>query len=408
MLFIAYYSLLSLVFVVNLIERIAQQATVQQALASFTDRQADIVELAIAVQQIPAPTFGEAARATFVSQRFAALGLVDVYEDDLHNVYGRYPSPSPSQAPVVVSAHMDTVFPLDTNLQIRRNGRYIYGPGLADNSLGVAGVLTLAQTLITYEISLPADVWFVANIAEEGLGNLQGMRAVVDRFQEEASYIVIEGGVYGYLSHEAIGVRRFQVTVEAPGGHSWGNFGAPNAIHILARFVTAVDRLSIPTKPRTTYNIGVIEGGTSVNTIAPRASCQLDLRSEDTSTLSQLVSSVERIVSQLQRQFGSKDDVTITMTPIGNRPSGTIPRRTPLVSWAANALQYVGCSSIAYMAGSTDANIPLSRNIPAVCVGLTESGNAHRLDEYINPEFLPQGMGQLLLLVLAAAGMTKN
>lgn len=390
----------------NRIERIARDERVQAALSTFKTAVEEVVELAVTIQQIPAPTFAEMQRANFVQERLDALNLRDVHQDELHNVYGRYPASAPATSrPIVVSAHSDTVFPASTNLATRRDGRVVYGPGIGDNATGVAGLITLAQTLNAFSLHTPADVWFVANVREEGLGNLQGMQAVVEHFGPEATYIVVEGGLYGQISHEAIGVRRFRIEVSAPGGHSWGSFDNRSAIHELGHLIAAIDQLEVPEKPKTTYNVGVIEGGTSINTIAQSAALLLDLRSEAPEALATLVQAVEHIVSRAneRNRTDGHDDVNINMSLIGSRPAGQIPRHAPLVTWAEAALRYVGCEQVTYIASSTDANIPLSQGLAAVCIGLAESDNAHRLDEFMDPIHLPAGLGQLLLLTLAAA-----
>jgi tripeptide aminopeptidase len=199
----------------NLIERIAQKAQVQAALNDLATQTEQIVETAVAIQQIPAPTFAEAERAAFIEKQFQSVGLEDVAQDTLWNVYGRYPSQNPTQPPVIISAHSDTVFPIETDLTIRRSGKTVHGPGLGDNSTGVAGLLHLAQTYIAHDLPTTADIWFVANVGEEGLGDLHGMRAVVERFGPDAVYIVVEGGLYGQIAHQAIGVRRFRIEVTA-------------------------------------------------------------------------------------------------------------------------------------------------------------------------------------------------
>ncbi len=388
----------------NRIYGIAEDSRVQSALRSFHLAQQKQLELIVNIQQVPAPTFAETERAQFVQAQFERVGLCDVTQDELHNVYARLPGTQSKEPPLVVSAHLDTVFPLETDLTVTRNGRYLYGPGMGDNSTGVAGLILVAQALIRNQISLQRDVWFVANVCEEGLGDLRGMKAVVDRFGEKAQFIVVEGGLFGQISHQAIGVNRFRIDVNGPGGHSWGSFGTPSAIHILSHVVTAVDKLKVPETPRTTYNIGTIEGGTSINTIAQFASLQLDLRSENVAVLDKLVEDVRRIVTEVAHMYAD-EGITIHMEPIGQRPAGAIPRENELVSFAVEALNYVGYQKINFMIGSTDANIPLSRGLTAVCVGLTESANAHRTDEYIDPIHLPDGLSQLLLLISAAAGM---
>lgn len=384
------------------IETVAQDGRIQAALANFPETMPQIVAQAIAIQQIPAPTFAEAVRAAYLVNRFAEVGLLDVTQDALHNVYGRFPGTHPDdKSPVIISAHSDTVFPAETDLAIRREGKRIYGPGIGDNSTGVAGLLALAESLKVHEIRPLADIWFVANVGEEGLGDLRGMWAVAERFGANAVYLVVEGGLYGQISHQAIGVQRYEITIRTPGGHSWGNFGQRSAIHELGRLISAIDRLQLPVKPKTTYNVGIIEGGTSINTIAQTARMLLDLRSEEPTRLAILVAEVERLVTQRQKSR----DVTVEMKQIGSRPPGQIGRDAPLVQQAAASLRFVGSTKVNFIASSTDANVPLSQGFTAVCIGLTESGNAHRLDEYMDSTHLPAGLSHLLLLALSAAGI---
>lgn len=384
------------------IEIVAQNGRIQAALEHFSASVPDMVEKAIAIQQIPAPTFAEARRAAYLEGRFAEVGLVDVARDAVENVYGRFPGSDPQdRTPIIISAHSDTVFPAGTDLTVQRNGHLTHGPGIGDNSTGVAGLLVLAETLRDLMIRPLANIWFVSNVCEEGLGDLRGMRAVVERFGGNAIYLVIEGGLFGQISHQAIGVNRYEITINTPGGHSWGNFGQRSAIHELGRLIAAIDKMQLPLKPKTTYNVGVIEGGTSVNTIAQTAKMLLDLRSEDPHRLAILVAEVEKLVLNRQRLR----DVSVEMKQIGNRPPGQISRDAPLVQQAATALRHVGSTKVNFIASSTDANVPLSQGFTAVCIGLTESGNAHRLDEYMDSTHLAQGMSQLLLLALSAAGI---
>jgi tripeptide aminopeptidase len=389
----------------NPISAIADHPRVRAALAAFAANLETAVARIIAIQQIPSPTFAEARRAAYVEEQFAALGLRDVGQDDLHNVYGRLPGGDPTARPVIISAHSDTVFPAATDLSVRRDGQILHGPGIGDNAAGVAGLLLLAEALRAHDLTTPADLWFVCNVGEEGLGDLRGMRAVVERFGQAASYIVLEGGLYGQIAHQAIGVRRFRVDIKAAGGHSWGNFGAASAVHEAARLIAALDGLSVPASPKTTYNVGVVSGGSSVNTIAQEAMFLLDLRSEATAELERLVRQVESLVAEAGKSARDNGrEVAFTLTQVGARPAGAIGRSAPLVKWAEAALRTVGSSQITYIAGSTDANIPLSQGIPAVCVGLTVAGNAHRLDEYIELQHLPRGLGHVLLLALTAGG----
>ena len=386
------------------VEQIAQDSNIHSALKSFANRQSEFEDLIVAVQQIPSPTFEEKDRAAYIESCFTDLGLKDVSHDSIHNVFGRLPGKSPSSAPVILSAHSDTVFSMETDLAVRREEPLLYGPGIGDNSAGVAGLLFLAQTLNMFLIQPESDLWFVSNVGEEGLGDLRGMREIVQRFGSQAIYIVVEGGSYGQIMHEAIGVQRFRIEVKTEGGHSWGSFGQPSAVHEIGHLVSALDGMKVPSEPRTTYNVGLVKGGTTINSIAASSSLLLDLRSENASELDQLVTRVNDIISDRESQAkraGRK--ISYRVEPVGNRPAGHIPRQDPLIQCAEAALQYVGCAPINFIAGSTDTNIPLSKGIRSVCVGLTYSGNSHRLDEYIELAYLPFGMQQLLLLSLAAA-----
>lgn len=381
------------------IEGWLRDPAVRAACDSFGDG-AEVVETAIAIQQIAAPTFAEQRRAAEVERRMRALGLADVATDALGNVYGRRPGQGGLPG-LLIAAHTDTVFPAETDLAVRREGRRVYGPGLGDNSLGVAGLLHLAGAMQRHRPGQRGDVWFVANVGEEGLGDLRGMRAAVERLQGQiGAAIALEGTGQDRIIHAAIGVRRYRVEVEAPGGHSWQDFGAPSAIHTLVRLAEQLTRLAPPREPRSTFNIGVIEGGTSVNSIAQRAALLLDLRSGLPAHLDALVQQVERIVEQARR--AAAPEVAVRLLTVGDRPAGSIPSDHPLVRAATRAYETAGIA-VSYGMGSTDANIPLHRGIPAVCVGVGVGENAHRLDEYIETEGVGEGMRALLLLTVAAA-----
>ena len=358
----------------------------------------DLIDLIIAVQQIPAPTFSEENRAHFVYDYFQAIELTDITMDEMYNVYGCYRGQT-RESPVVITAHSDTVFPFGTDLTVRREGNLLYGAGIGDNSAGVAGVMKLASVLAASTIQPQRDIWFVVNVGEEGLGDLKGMRVVTRRFRQASAFIVVEGGMFGYVLHEAIGVQRFRVSVKTSGGHSWSDFGRTSAIHTIAHLIADIDSIELPPTPKTTYNVGMLYGGTSINTIASHASFDLDLRSESAESLQKLVDQCHKIVHKTRLSSQSE----ITITPIGNRPAGKIDRQTPLIRDAEIALQAVGCKKVRFLRGSTDANIPLSLELPAVCIGLTRSGHAHRADEFIDTPFLANGMQQLLLLALASA-----
>lgn len=356
-----------------------------------------ILELAVAVQQIPAPTFSEVQRAGFVRDRFNDELLDDVSMDSVGNVYARLAGCSPTLKPLVVSAHLDTVFPSDTNLRVSLSPGRITGPGIGDNSLGVAGLFGLVWLLRERQVRLPGDLWLAANVCEEGLGDLRGMRAVVDRFGGQVqAYLVLEGMAYGFIYHRALGVERYRISVQTAGGHSWKDYGQPSAVHELAALVTRLTALPLPGSPRTTLNVGRISGGTSVNVLAADASLELDLRSEDTASLAYLVDQVRALV-----QSANRPGVQVTARRIGRRPAGELPASHPLVRLAEDCLRQQGSNPVLTI-GSTDANIPLGRGYPAVCLGLTSGDGAHTVHEFIHTTPLENGMEQLLQFVSRA------
>lgn len=358
-----------------------------------------VLDRAVAVQQTPAPTFAEVHRAAFVQEGFQAEGLADIRRDELGNVFGRLAG-SRSGRPVVVSAHTDTVFPASTDLGLRREADKIYGPGIGDNSLGVAGLFGLIWMLRqrgapSGNIDIPGDIWLVANVGEEGLGDLGGMRAVVDHFKDSPrAYLILEGMALGQVYHRALGVQRYRITVNTTGGHSWVDYGRPSAIHELAVLVTRLMNLPISRSPRTSLNVGKISGGTSVNTIAPEAMLELDLRSEGERTLKNLIGRVQHLVAAAERA-----DVKASYQVIGSRPAGRIPAEHPLVGLAQRCLAEQGIRPNLAI-GSTDANIPLSRGLPAVCIGLSTGHGAHTVQEYIHTSPLAAGLAQLEALTL--------
>jgi acetylornithine deacetylase/succinyl-diaminopimelate desuccinylase-like protein len=351
------------------------------------------LNLAIKIQQIPAPTFHEDSRARFVYDRFAAEGLSTVSIDPHGNVFGCIRG-SGGGKPLVVSAHLDTVFPETTDLSITRTEDRIIGPGIGDNSVGLAGLFGLLWLLRRRPTALPGDVWLVANVCEEGLGDLRGMRAVVDRFgSQPMAYIVLEGMALGQVYNRGLGVRRFQISIETPGGHSWVDYGSPSAIHELLTLASSITQLQLPDQPRTTLNIGKIAGGVSVNTIAPEAHLELDLRSENPQVLEHIAAQVESLAAGAQRT-----GVRIAVKLIGSRPAGEIPSEDRLVRLACKCVEQVSLQPRLNI-GSTDANIPLSRGLPAICVGLTVGAGAHTLQEYIYIRPLSLGLTQLASLV---------
>lgn len=353
-----------------------------------------LLDLAIQIQQIPAPTFAESARAEFVRDLFIKENLEDVSMDSPGNVYGRLPGKERKAKALIISAHTDTVFPLGTRLQIREEAGRVFGPGIGDNSIGVAALSGILWAIREQKIELNHDIWFVANVGEEGLGDLRGMRAAVERFGSDVlGYLVLEGLALGYIYHRAIGVKRYRITAKTRGGHSWSDYGQPSAVHELASMIAQLAQIRLPREPRTTMNIGTLQGGTGVNVIAAEAKCELDLRSEDPAVLAKIVAQVENMILDWNHE-----GVKIQAEIIGERPAGEIPSDHPIVKLAQNCVQDQGFEA-ALASGSTDANVPLSKGIPAVVMGITTGGGAHTLNEYIDAEPINRGMGSLVRFI---------
>jgi tripeptide aminopeptidase len=358
----------------------------------------DVLELTALISAVPSPTGEESEKSLLVERLFATAGLA-TERDAIGDVVGVIPgqlATQPGTPRLVVAAHIDTVFPIDTPLEINRSADRLSGPGVGDNSVAVAAAIKLAD-LLRIAGEVPAvDVLLTGNVGEEGLGNLRGLREVLASRSDIGAVVALEGHNLGRVTHVAVGSRRFRITVKGPGGHSWGDFGRPNAIHGLSKLIAELDAIPLPRSPKTTLNVGMISGGVSVNTIAPEASCLLDLRSIDESALRRLSDRVTRIVDRSNRG----DAVAYAVESIGERPAGVVAADSPIVQIAAGTLKALGLEP-SFDASSTDANVAIAAGIPAVCIGLTTGGNVHRTDEFIDMEPVSKGVTQLALLTLA-------
>lgn len=353
-----------------------------------------VIDLAIQIQQIPAPTFAEEERGEFVRALFLRENLKDVSVDSLGNIYGYLPGKQKKAKPLIISAHLDTVFPASINTQFKKEDGRIFAPGIGDNSLGISALFGIIWSLRERKIQLQHDTWVVANVGEEGLGDLRGMRAVVNRFGNDViGYLILEGLALGHVYHRAIGVRRYRINVKTAGGHSWSDYGQPSAVHELASLVTQLTAIRLPLDPRTTMNVGTIGGGTGINVLASEAKCELDLRSEDLKVLKKLADQIEEMLVN-----ASREGVKVTAEVIGERPAGEIFSDHALVQLALTCIRRQNLDAI-LTAGSTDANIPLSLGIPAVVMGITTGGAAHTPNEYININPVKNGMDSIIEFV---------
>jgi tripeptide aminopeptidase len=353
-----------------------------------------VVEYAEKICLVPAPPYMEQERAEYVAALFREVGY-EPQIDGIGNVIVRRPGAGGEKS-IMLLGHTDTVFPQGTEITVQRNNGSLTGPAIGDNSLGVAALLGITRALDQLDQETSGDLLLVANVGEEGLGNLRGARAAVDQFESElGAVIAVEGHSLGRVTSGAVGSKRIKVTVTGPGGHSWGAFGQPSAIHALGHIIHEIDSLSVSTDPKTTYNVGVIEGGVSVNTIAPEATAIIDMRSVDVSSLNQLAVDVESII-----ESKNEGQISTAIEVLGERPAGQTPDDTPIVQAGLQVLRDLGMDPYTD-ASSTDANVPISRGIPSICIGITRGEGAHRMEETIEIEPIASGMAQLLKLVIA-------
>lgn len=360
-----------------------------------------IVELTSELTQISAPTFEEAERASRVAAVFAEAGLENVHIDEMSNVTARIPGRDRSKA-LLVAAHTDTVFPHGTDLTLTREAGKLHAPGVGDNTVAVAAVARLKQALDELGEQPAIDLILTGNVGEEGLGDLRGVRAVVDANPDIVGAIALEGMALGGVTHVAVGSKRYRVTVTGPGGHSWSDAGKPSAIQYLCEMIAAMGQVPLQENPKTSFNAGIIGGGVSVNTIAPQAHAVLDMRSVSAEALADLVSGIDAVINQ-----AAPNGVRVEVEVVGDRPAGSTPQDHPLVQIGIDGLKELGLEPN-LRPGSTDANIPISRGIPAICIGLTTGKGVHTEAEYIDLDPIPGGFAYVIAVILEAAELLAD
>lgn len=368
-------------------------AALQAALDLVSERTEQLLSEAVRLSEIPAPPFLEAGRSAYIARRFREAGLTDVIQDDLGNVTGRRTGPAGAPVVMVVS-HMDTVFPEGTDVRVRIEGGRAYGPGLRDNSSAVANLISLVPVLEESGLQLPCDLIVAASVGEEGLGDLRGVRRLMETWRGQVDAVVAYDGELGGLAHGGVGSRRLKVIYRAPGGHSYGDYGNASAIHALAAACHRFSEIPVPNEPKTTLNVGTFHGGTSVNVIAEQAEALIDMRSAGARELQQLVSRAVRVFENTAAEMRC----TVEVGTVGDRPGGFIPPAHPLVRSAESVLRQMGIRPRLSIS-STDANIPLSLGIPAICIGAGRGKGVHTLGEYLEIASLVPGLQQLILLL---------
>jgi tripeptide aminopeptidase len=415
------------------ITRLATLTAVHRAFHWLHLHQPQLRQWQLEMVRIPAPPFGESARAAWFLERFDQLGLTNIHLDKEGNALAELtqigaphravasPSSAKSAAglastPVVLlSAHLDTVFPGGTLCDPTESGSRIYAPGICDNAAGLTALLGIAAALRYANISPPIPILFAANVGEEGQGDLRGMRHLFEQGlyrNRIAAALVLEGGGTSTVVTRALGSLRLCITVTGPGGHSWNDAGAPNPILILSRILSAIADMELPAAPLTTLNVGHISGGTSINSIPESATALLDLRSTDPDHLHATEAAVRKICANFLAAPISQNAKTVTadvtIQNIGNRPAAVLPDGSPLLDTLRAVDRHLTLRTETHL-GSTDANIPLSLGIPAMAIGTGGTGGGiHTLQEWYDPTGRETALRRILLTLLDTTQILQN
>lgn len=386
--------------------KLLQDPAVRAALDWIPQGEAQVIEDQVELTEIPAPAFKEGPRGEAMRRKFEELGLKNVRIDKAGNVIGERPGAAPRPA-IVLAAHLDTVFPEGTDVRVRRDGSLLRAPGIGDDGRGLAVLLGVARALDRGRVQTPGTIVFVADVGEEGLSDLRGMKQLFgDTLKGQVDgFVSIDGSAHG-ITHIAVGSHRYRVTFKGPGGHSFGAFGLVNPIHALGRALARIADFQVPAEPKVTFNVGRIGGGTSVNSIAYEAWFEIDMRSSDAAALASVDASfhdaVDRAVREEQERWRN-GRLTVTRDLVGDRPAGRTPEGAPIVQTAVAVNKALGLP-VSLGEGSTDSNIPISLGIPAITVGGGgRSSNGHSLTEAFDTTDSWKGTQRVLALVVALA-----
>ncbi len=385
--------------------RLLQEPGVKSAINRIKRDEPQLVDEQMRLCEIAAPPFKEARRAEVFRQTLQSLGLKNVRIDRAGNVLGERPGIG-SSPHLVFSAHLDTVFGEEVDVRTTRVGTVIKGPGISDDCRGLAVLLGVVRTLQGEQIQTQGPITFVGTVGEEGLGDLRGVKALfngelkgrIDRF------VSVDGAGLG-ITHIGVGSLRYRVTFQGSGGHSYGDFGIANPVHALGRAIARIADIQVPSLPKTTFNVGRIGGGTSVNSVASEAWMEVDLRSSDHAALAALDAAVQKALdvalSEENERWGNRGRLTLSKTIVGNRPAGRVDVKAPTVQAAVSVTRALGLP-VSLDEGSTDANLAMSLGIPAITVdGGGFSTGTHSLEETFDSSDSWQGTARALLLALA-------
>lgn len=394
--------------VLKAVEVLMAQPQVKRVLEFFQSDNERTTKDQIDVTAVAAPTFQEETRGEYYKQKLLEAGLKNISVDRTGNVFGERPGTG-NGPKLVVSAHLDTVFPEGTDTAAKIVDGKVYAPGISDDGRGLAVLLTLLRGLEEAHAETVGDLIFVATVGEEGLGDLRGVKGLFQDRSDIDGFISIEPGNPERIIYLATGSHRYNVTYKGPGGHSFGNFGIPSAIHALGRAIAKLSDIRTPENPKTTFNVGTITGGTSVNTIAAEASMLVDLRSTSQEELLKVEEQVLDMLKQAADEENARwnsDSIEVEIQLVGDRPAGSQPKESIIVQTALAASEALGFQPVLDEPSSTDSNVPIGLGIPAVTLGGGGNhGGVHTLEEYFDPTDAFYGPQKILLTVLALAGL---
>jgi tripeptide aminopeptidase len=392
--------------------QLAENPRVRAALDWFAGNQKWIDDQQTLLTEIPAPPFQEEKRAEAVKALLSAAGL-SVQTDKTGNVIGELRGISEKEI-VLLAAHLDTVFPPGTDVKVRHEGNRLLAPGISDNGTGLAALVAIARAFHAARIKPLGTILFVADVGEEGEGNLRGMRALVDAYRGKLrAVIVLDGSSTEHVTTQALASRRLEVNITGPGGHSWSDFGMPNPINALVRGSVRFINTKVPAAPKTTFNLGQVEGGTSVNSIPHEAKLKVDIRSESEDELVRLESALRECIAAGVRdemdlpRDRSRGKLEWKVELLGTRPGGELRSDSPLLAALRAADDFIGNQS-RIERSSTDANIPMSVGIDAIAIGAGgNGGGAHSLLEWYEPSGRELGLQRALLTILGVSGVAE-
>jgi tripeptide aminopeptidase len=391
----------------------APNAAVRAAMDRVKADNAWTIEQQISICEIPAPPFKEERRAAEMKKRFEALGLRNVRIDSIGNVIAERPGTGGGPV-VVIAAHLDTVFPEETDVRVQRTGTLLKGPGIGDDCRGLAVLLAVAKAMGTANVRTQGTIYFVANVGEEGPGNLRGVKHLFAKPPApKIDYFISVDGTGLGLTSRAVGSNRYKVSYKGPGGHSYGAFGMPSPIHALGRAIAKISAIQVPSRPKTTFNVGIIEGGTSVNTISPLGAMEVDLRSESPDELAKVDAAFRKAVDEALTEENarwpqSRVKVTVDVQSMGVRPAAAPPDSQRIIQTAQAAARALGFDAPGG-ASSTDANWPMSLGIQAITLdGGGQGQGAHSITEsYDDGDRGWMGPQWALLTIVMLAGPAK-